>query len=104
MEFSNFDYGPEVTALLKGMEADLQRIGPAENQPSGLKAKADARIALKAKVADCERELAAAEAEQSDPAALDKALKAIAADAADRGDVAGAILAMSFRPKRAGEP
>jgi hypothetical protein len=100
--FNSRDYTSEVDAILEGMEADLARSSDrgGNSQLSGLKAKRDE---ARAKFADCERELVAAEAEQSDPAALDKALKAIAADAADRGDIAGAILAMSLNPKRAGE-
>jgi hypothetical protein len=99
--FSSRDYTPEVDAILEEMESDLQGSGRGENSRlSGLKSKRDE---ARAKVADCEREVAAAEAEQPNPAALDKALKAIATDAADRGDIAGAILAMHMSPKRSGE-
>jgi hypothetical protein len=57
------------------------------------------------KLRRCERETAALESlnEKSSAAAFDDALKTVSDNAAARGDIAGAIMALHMSPKRAGE-
>ncbi len=72
--------------------------------PRLLAAKAALDVARE-KLRRCESEIAALEPldEKSSAAAFDDALKTVSDNAAARGDIAGAILALHMSPKRAGQ-
>jgi hypothetical protein len=61
--------------------------------------------AARDKLRRCEREIAALEPldEKSSAAAFDDALKTVSENAAARGDIAGAIMALHMSPKMAGK-
>jgi hypothetical protein len=85
-------------------DTNARRFDDGRPSPQLLAAKA-ALDAARDKLRRCELEIAALGPlnEKSSAAAFDDALKTVSDNAAARGDIAGAILAMRMNPKTAGQ-